>query len=441
MSKLDEKKKKKPKKITIGEKLKNLLLATINHLINILVVIFVGVFSVTHMRLTQTKIFADCITAEPYTPDPLVPTQVHMDYISNKSKSGDMRSIKAYYPVNYNQKIINTSYLFKVIKILTKDVHSNVIGNYAGTIFASMAQNYTSVYSSIMSLFNSILPELAMFFLGIIVILIAHIVCILYTTIKGVISFYMNAHMFFFEKEIIEVNGEQQANWKKGEYGMWDTWGHIAYSLLLYFILFIGIVCIIPTCSTFSVFMLISLLMTPFFLLRLYSSTEDIDAAIQKNAKKLTFGGKDTMNDMSGGGEGDDENASDDEGDDENASDDEDDVVDGQPHPNMPKRFTLLSHMKKFIKVYRNLILFVVSIYLILDMKTFLGTYAMGITIFAVIVLWYFTELYQAYKIKDSDKFTTYLLGTGQAEKKCIPPKVETPKKEDPGKWYFFGLM
>ena len=99
MSKLDEKKKKKPKKITIGEKLKNLLLATINHLINILVVIFVGVFSVTHMRLTQTKIFADCITADPYTPDPLVPTQVHMDYISNKSKSGDMRSIKAYYPV------------------------------------------------------------------------------------------------------------------------------------------------------------------------------------------------------------------------------------------------------------------------------------------------------------------------------------------------------
>ena len=233
MSKLDEKKKKKPKKITIGEKLKNLLFATISHLINILIVIFVGVFSITHMRLTQTKIFADCITAEPYTHDPLVPTQVHMDYISNKSKSGDMRSIKAYYPVNHNQKIINTSYLFKVIKILTKDVHSNVIGNYAGTIFASMAQNYTSVYSSIMSLFNSILPELAMFFLGIIVILIAHIVCILYTTIKGVISFYMNAHMFFFEKEIIEVNGEQQANWKKGEYGMWDTWGHIAYSLLL----------------------------------------------------------------------------------------------------------------------------------------------------------------------------------------------------------------
>ena len=225
MSKLDEKKKKKPKKITIGEKLKNLLFATISHLINILIVIFVGVFSITHMRLTQTKIFADCITAEPYTHDPLVPTQVHMDYISNKSKSGDMRSIKAYYPVNHNQKIINTSYLFKVIKILTKDAHSNVIGNYAGTIFASMAQNYTSVYSSIMSLFNSILPELAMFFLGIIVILIAHIVCIIYTTIKGVISFYMNAHMFFFEKEIIEVNGEQQANWKKGEYGMWDTWG------------------------------------------------------------------------------------------------------------------------------------------------------------------------------------------------------------------------
>ena len=449
MSKLDEKKKKKPKKLTIWQKLQGLLMSTIQHLINILVIIFVGVFSISQMRLSQTKLFADCITAEPYTNDPIVPEQVHLDYISNKSKSGDMRSIKAYYPVNYNQKIINTSYLFKVIRILTKDVHSNVIGNYTGTIFATMAHNYTEVYSSIVGLFNSILPELALFFLGAILLLITHIVCMLYTTIKGIISCFTNVHLFFFEKEIIDVNDEQQAKWQEGDYGMWDTWPNIWYSLLIYFILFIGIICIIPVCTTFSLFMCISLFFTPFFLLRLYSSTEDIDKAIQKNADKFTFGVNNTSKpdkNMSGGADEekdetdadtDDDNTEKDDG---NASDEEGDVVNGQPHPNIPKRFTFLSHLKKFIKVYRNFILILVSIYLILDMYKYLGVYAMGVTIFAIVVLWYFTELYQPYKIKDKDKFTTFLLGTGQAEKKCKPPKIKVEEKYYP-KWYFLWLM
>ena len=452
MSKLDDKKKSKPKKKTIRQKLHGLLMATINRLINILIMIFIGVFSITQLRLTQTKLFADCVTAEPYTNDTLAPEQVHLDFISNKSKEGDMRSIKAYYPVNYNQNIINNSYLYKVIRILTKDTSSNVIGNYMGTIFSGMAHNYTSVYSSITGLFNSILPELAIFFLGFIVILIAHIISIIYATINGLISFFTKVNMFYFEKDIIEVNGEQQADWKEGEHGMWDGWQNILYSLLIYFILFIGITIIIPTCTTFSLFMALSLLFTPFFLLRLYSSTKDIDAAIEKNANKFTFGtdtDTDTDKNMSGGAdddkeddnETDDGNSSDENKEDGNASDEEGDVVDGQPHPNMPKRFTLLSHLKKFIKVYRNFILILVSLYLILDMNTFLGPYAMGVTIFAVIVLWFFTELYQAYKIKDKDKFTTYLLGTGQAKKECRPPKVKIEEEEEPKKWYFLWLM
>ena len=50
--------------------------------------------------------------------------------------------------------------------------------------------------------------------------------------------------------------------------------------------------------------MCISLLFTPFFLLRLYSSTEDIDKAIQASADKFTFGVNNTSKpdkNMSGG--------------------------------------------------------------------------------------------------------------------------------------------
>ena len=78
-------------------------------------------------------------------------------------------------------------------------------------------------------------------------------------------------------------------------------------------------------------------------------------------------------------------------------------------------------------------------------MGRIMGKYAMWVTIFTIIMLWYFTELYNSYKIKDVDKFTTYLLGTDQADKECKPEKVEPPKKKDSEKnkkkWYFLWLM
>lgn len=448
MSRRDRKENKKnessPKELTLKEKALSVLMSTVYNLINIIIIIFVGVLSVTHMRFTQTNLLPDCATAAPFTHDPVTPEQVHIDYISNKSSKGDMCSIKAYYPVNYNKKIINSSYLYKVIRILTTDPHSNVLGNYVGSIFASMAQSYASVYTSITSLFNSILPELFIFLFGIIFILVAHGISIVYTTILGVISFFTHANLFYYEKEIIELNKEQFANWKEGGSGMWDG-TNIFYSLFIYFLLFMGLIAIIPSCSTFSLFMFLSISFTPFFLLRLYTSTKDIDKVIQKNANKMTFGlNNDNTGDetnMSGGGEVENDENDDNAGQSEsgNASDDEGGNVNGQPHPNMPKRFTIISHLKKFVKVYRNLVLFVVSIMLIIDTRRVFGSYASGVTIFSIVLLWFFSNLYNSYKIKDSDKFTTFLLGTTQAEKECTSPTIKT---DDTGrKWYFLWLM
>ena len=454
-----DKKKEKPKEESFKTKVVRLLQAILNNLIHVAIFVFIGVFSVTQFRFSQTKLIPDCLTAYPYSNDKVPPEQVHLDYLSNKSKSGDMRSIKAYYPVNYNDKIVSASYLYKVMRILTKSPHSNVLGNYLGTIFSGMTQNYSTVYMSIMSLFNSILPELVIFVFGLVIILIAHIVAILYSTIKGVIAFFTEAGLIYYEKEIIVVNDEKQANWKEGQAGMWEGW-NILYSLLFYFILICGLVAIIPTCTTLSLFMFVSIVFTPFFLLRLYTSTKEIDTVIQKNADKMTFGvdsgssddknmkgGADDSDDKENGSKPDDnedddkDDKEDDKKNDGNASDEEDDTVNGQPHPNMPKRFTLFSHMKKFIKIYRNFILFIISLFLIMDMARIMGVYAMWTTVFTIIVLWYFTELYKPYKIKDVDKFTTYLLGTDQAEKECKPEKFEQKPKEAEKKWYFLWLM
>ena len=114
----------------------------------------------------------------------------------------------------------------------------------------------------------------------------------------------------------------------------------------------------IPTCTTLSLFMFVSIVFTPFFLLRLYTSTKEIDKVIQKNADKMTFGvdsGSSDDKNMKGGADDKDEDKDDDKDDDKegdkkndgNASDEEDDTVNGQPHPNMPKRFTLFSHIEE----------------------------------------------------------------------------------------------
>ena len=90
--------------------------------------------------------------------------------------------------------------------------------------------------------------------------------------------------------------------------------------------------------------------------------------------------------------------------------------------------------------VFGNLILILSFIILSFGKNDADWCYFVKIAIFAIIVLWYFTELYVPYKIKDKDKFTTFLLGTGQAEKKCRPPKIKVEEKYYP-KWYFLWLI
>ena len=95
-------------------------------------------------------------------------------------------------------------------------------------------------------------------------------------------------HLFFYEKELVEVDGSQETKWKEGKCGPWDgdNW---KMSILIYMSLFLGLMFIMPTCSLFSIMMLFTLFFMPFFLLRIYSSTKDINDALKKKAKEMTM--------------------------------------------------------------------------------------------------------------------------------------------------------
>ena len=450
MSKLDKKKKdRKEKPPTFLDKVKALLIITFTRLIQIFIFLFLGILAVTTARLSQTKLMPDCLTAEPYTPTKLTPEQIHLDFLTNKDKSGEYRSIKATYPLNYNKNIIEHSFIFKVIKTLTRGPDSSVAGNYVGVTLGGMAQGYISLYESLLSLFNSILPEFVFMLIGIFLILIIHIIAILVTTCKGIIAFFSNMHLFFYEKELVEVDGAQETKWKEGKCGPWDgdNW---KMSILIYMSLFLGLIFIIPTCSLFSIMMLFTLFFIPFFLLRIYSSTKDINGALKKKAKEMTMGGNGDI--MAGGGddsgdtEDNDKEDSDDsdDNDSENESDDEGDTINGEPHPGLPKRFKILSHYKKFIKLYRNYLMILFSLYLIKDTLGIFGPIMMVVVICAIILVWYGgSTLYKAYKIKSNDKFTSFLMGTNLAKKVCKVPLLKPKDEEETNdkKWYFLWLM
>ncbi len=450
-SKLDEKRekrKKKEKKSPLSKALE-LVINTLKRAIEIFIMIFIGTLVVAQSRLSQTGLLPDCLTAEPYQPGEANPEQIHLDYISNKDASGAMRSIKATYPLNYNIKVIHNSYMFRVIKTLTKGPDSSTIGNYLGICLTIMTQAYISVHNSILSTLNSLLPELVIVLLGNLFVAIIGLIAFLFSFFKGILAFFQNVKYFYYDKELIDVDGAQETKWNEGEFGMWDTsntWNWL-WTVLIYISLLIGLSIIIPTCLLWTFLVGLTVFFMPFFLMRIYSTEDDINEAINKKADEMTHGGDGDI--MKGGADNEDEDEAenkeeekDSEDEQGNASDEEGEIVNGQPHPGLPKRFSPISHFKKFIKVYKHVLLYIFALFLILDVFSIFGPYAMAITIFAIIVVWYFGSLFEAYKSKDADKFTTFLMGTNRAKKECKVPFVpKEPEIEDNRKWYFLWLF
>ena len=289
-SKLDEKRekrKKKEKKSPLSKALE-LVINTLKRALEIFIMIFIGTLVVAQSRLSQTGLLPDCLTAEPYQPGEANPEQIHLDYISNKDASGAMRSIKATYPINYNVKVIHNSYMFRVIKTLTKGPDSSTIGNYFGICLTN-----TEAYISVIILFlapKSFLPELVIVLLGNLFVAIIGLIAFLFSFFKGILAFFQNVKYFYYDKELIDVDGAQETKWNEGEFGMWDTsntWNWL-WTVLIYISLLIGLSIIIPTCLLWTFLVGLTVFFMPFFLMRIYSTEDDINEAINKKADEMT---------------------------------------------------------------------------------------------------------------------------------------------------------
>jgi hypothetical protein len=91
----------------------------------------------------------------------------------------------------------------------------------------------------------------------------------------------------------------------------------------------------------------------------------------------------------------------------------------------------IIDQIKLTFKVYRKIIMIIMTIYLLMDVSSTLGHYALVSCIFAVIVMAYFTKVYDTYKISACDNFTEGLVGLMNTNRDCHP-LPGTIGREDP---------
>ena len=106
------------------------------------------------------------------------------------------------------------------------------------------------MHNSILSTLNSLLPELVIVLLGNLFVAIIGLIAFLFSFFKGILAFFQNVKYFYYDKELIDVDGAQETKWNEGEFGMWDTsntWNWL-WTVLIYISLLIGLSIIIPTC-------------------------------------------------------------------------------------------------------------------------------------------------------------------------------------------------
>ena len=188
----------------------------------------------------------------------------------------------------------------------------------------------------------------------------------------------------------------------------------------------------------------IMVLVLPFMVTRVYSSSLEIGLAVKKRDDELLGENPQETNDMSGGADGDDndkqndvtnnQESSSDNSPDDNDSDDEQTST-GKKRK--VKIFKFRSQLKKFIMLYKHFILIALTLMFVLDVQKGFGNFAAGILVFAGILLYMFTALYKPLQPKLSDRYTNGLVGTKTATKKCEPVVVPMENGEQK-QWYEF---
>lgn len=464
------------KNLPLKEKLVNLTKAVVTSGVLLVVHVILGIICIQQCRIAQSGLLPTCASTKPYTDNDIEMEQVHMDFLTTSDKGVD-KSIKATYPIKENLAIYQESTLLRTIRNWTMGSESSNITYYMGSCMSAAALTYYSVHNSMYGFINSWLPQWLIMYMSFTIIPIIFQTAGFCAFVMFAISSIANWSMLL---ELPEIDAaDPTRKWWRPDTGIW-TWPSTPSTI---FVLICVMCCIPYLCGAgigLAIMLGLSALLTKPQLF--YSKKEQIDQLFseksiedhdttsydnerieteklkrERKADNDTVLGKNeniepetpdpdpedpNQPTQTGGG---DSSESDSGEDDENGEDNA-----TKPSPKEEKedaeknclksnkttskkkeKFSTMDQIKLTFKIYRHIIMIIMTIYMLKDIYITMGTHWLLSGIFAVIIMAHFTKVYHKYKISACDNFTEDLIGYQNSYRKCDLIPGEPHKEEE----------
>jgi len=444
------------KSVPLQERLGNLTKSVAKSGIKLITHVILGILCIQQCRLAQSGLLPTCVSTKPYTDKDIEMEQIHMDFLTTSDKGVD-KSIKATYPIKENLAIYQDSTLLKTIREWTIGSQSNNMTYYFGSCMSAAALSYYSLHSNLYGFVNSWFPQWLIMYMSFTIIPLIFQVAGFWAFIVFVFSSLANWGMLL-ELSTVDEKNPTRKTWRY-DTGIW-TWPSSPFTILVLII----VICALPLMAGagigLAILLGLSTLLTRTQLV--YSKKGQIELAMSSKSEAE----EDTTSDPVTSTPPASDLAVSDTTLDENekietkqmeqvgGSDPSEITPDNDPTKKLTpeeekaagenacllsnkttskkkEKFTMINQIKLTFKVYRHIIMIIMTIYMLMDIYSTMGTQWLLSGIFAVIVMSYFTKVYHKYKISACDNFTEDLIGYANSYRKCkLVPGVPHVQEE-----------
>jgi hypothetical protein len=432
------------KSVPLQERLGNLTKSVAKSGIKLITHVILGILCIQQCRIAQSGLLPTCVSTKPYTDKDIEMEQIHMDFLTTSDKGVD-KSIKATYPIKENLAIYQDSTLLKTIREWTIGSQSNNMTYYFGSCMSAAALSYYSLHSNLYGFVNSWFPQWLIMYMSFTIIPLIFQVAGFWAFIVFVFSSLANWGLLL-ELSTVDEKNPTRKTWRY-DTGIW-TWPSSPFTILVLII----VLCALPLMAGagigLAILLGLSTLLTRTQLL--YSKKGQIELAMSSKSEAEEDTTSDTVPsdppasdldvsdttldenekietkqmEQSGGSDPSEITPDNDPTkkltpEEEKAAGENACLLSNKTTSKKKEKFTMINQIKLTFKVYRHIIMIIMTIYMLMDIYSTMGTQWLLSGIFAVIVMSYFTKVYHKYKISACDNFTEDLIGYTNSYRKC----------------------
>ena len=398
--------------------------------------VILGILCIQQCRISQSGLLPTCVSTRPYTDKDIEMKQIHMDYLTTSEKEVD-KSIKATYPIKENLALYQDSTLLKTIREWTIGAHSSNLTYYFGSCMQASAISYYSMHSNLYGFVNSWFPQWLIMYMSFTIIPLIFQISGFWAFLVFVFSSLANWGLLLKLGTVSEEDPTRKS-WRHDS-GIW-TWPSSPFTILV----LILVICALPLSAGAGIGMAFLLGISTIFTRTqlMYSKKHEIEVAMSSDPLESESDSVTTeppspvpspvpSPDMVGGGSSEKDEDKPPSPEDESAAREESCKTSNKTTSKKKEKFTMMNQISLTFKVYRHIIMIIMTIYMLMDIQSVLGAkYLLG-GIFAVIVMYNFTDVYKKYKISACDNFTEGLIGSANSFRKCeLDPGVPHVDKE-----------